>query len=68
VRALANIIVRFFEPLWDLLGATSTSDILIVQNKVVIQKRLIDFGGIGDFHANKEQFINKILEVSKTIG
>jgi hypothetical protein len=60
LRATANIVCRFFDPLWIQTGAKNTTELLVKKNAALLQRRLIEFGGIQDFYSNTRDFITKI--------
>jgi hypothetical protein len=59
IKALANIIARFFEPLWELLNAKTTSEILTIKNAPLILNRLSQFGGLCDFKYQTQRVTNQ---------
>jgi hypothetical protein len=58
IRAMANMICRFLEPLK--LGAKTTSEILVPKNGDALLKRLVDFGGIKENNQNSNAFIQTV--------
>lgn len=60
VRGLANLISRFFEPLWESCGATSTNDLLVTKNAKALLERLLEIGGITDFMEKHREYVEKL--------
>lgn len=60
VRGLANLMTRFFEPLWELCGASCTNELLNTKNATAILDRLLEIGGITDFMEKHREFVEKL--------
>lgn len=60
VRSLANTICRFFEPLFETLEVTSTTEILVSDHSELIFDSLVEFGGISEFFENPDEYVDAI--------
>jgi hypothetical protein len=60
IRALANLVSRFFEPIMKELQVTTTEDILLSQHSAYLFRSLVSFGGIEEFFDNPESYIDAL--------
>lgn len=56
VRNLANLLYRFFRPLFTKLKVNSTNELLVSANARAIIMALSEFGGLEEFRKGHEKF------------
>jgi hypothetical protein len=66
LRALANMVSRFFEPILKNLGKKSTEEVLLHQYSDYLFQSLVSFGGIEDFFENPDAYAEALK--NKTVG
>jgi hypothetical protein len=66
IRALGNLVARFFEPILEELGVPSTTEVLTNTNSDFLFQSLVSFGGIGDFFDNPNSYIDALKK--KKVG
>lgn len=60
VRNLANLLVRFFGPLFKKLKVTNTNDLLVSANARTIIMAMSEMGGLEEFRKGHENFRQKV--------
>jgi hypothetical protein len=66
VRALANLVSRFFLPLLSQLGLTSTEELLQQKYSEYLFQALVEIGGIEDFFDDPDAYADALK--NKTVG
>jgi hypothetical protein len=66
VRALANLVSRFFLPLLSQLGLTSTEELLQQHYSEHLFQALVEIGGIEDFFENPDAYADALR--NKSVG
>jgi hypothetical protein len=66
LRALANMVSRFFEPILAHLDMKSTEEVLLHKYSDYLFQSLVSFGGIEEFFENPDAYTDALR--NKTVG